>query len=806
MDLDNLQQETKMDMEDTDVTGKAWYTKLFEYVRNHNRIDPGRLELPDCDFFNVAPRRTLRILKPPIKNGEYYEGSNERPDSVNGNFFSRWSKRPHPSGNCRCSFRRSNRFSTTEEQLLSAELNHIRNSLSEAEMNGENIEQLEKTVSVNLEGLIPPVPEENDKITEKKLTDITEFTPGTNYQNIDEVAIKSKIVKDLEKFIEELLEEIVDDTLKYISESKDVINRVENCSTGVCTDPKHLSNCVSFENDSVKLSKITDEKQFANSSCTASTPFNKINFAFHNDINRVNNEEVDYTDGYVNHAFLGSSNDPDTLEFYLHKPVNSCMALEHLDCIDSGINSVETIEFQPEQEPSLEESLMEIIDAKLGRSPLRKSWEDLRDQQDKDKTIKESICEDSSQLENHESPCNSESQLDSEVKVHETLKDERDLEEEINTFKKHETVTMQNDNQNALTTKIVDWEKNTLESVTEDDSKKLNEVTTDPNFDQLRLEFNGSSTSLENIPPRKKKGMHVFCRKLSTSLCTSNNDEDKDKRINVGPTKRNDSSRIRPVELEDYRKKWSSPKKIPDSTLENNLRDSVKLRKNKKPIIVFLHGFGASADVFAHQLEYFSKLGYPCLAPDMLGHGMSSAPNRSRDYHFEKLLKDLDTILHHYAFKPGHKCVLVAHNYGCSFATALACKYDTNIHRLVLISGGGPTPLAPPSTETRGRQHPYCGPESPEQWPSHMKYILEGMVWPEGDYVFHRRICTPTLLVHGLRDNKVSLVQECQMERTMVKAFLEAIPAAGHCPMTDCPEQLNHMIHCFIDLWKHKKW
>lgn len=112
----------------------------------------------------------------------------------------------------------------------------------------------------------------------------------------------------------------------------------------------------------------------------------------------------------------------------------------------------------------------------------------------------------------------------------------------------------------------------------------------------------------------------------------------------------------------------------------------------------------------------------------------------------------------------------------------------------MLISGGGPTPLAPPSREgpghccmramlspllmcglhrdilysARGRQHPYCGIEPEEQWPSHMKYILDGMIWPEGDYIFHRRICTPTLLIHGLRDNKVSLVQECQMERVSI--------------------------------------
>ena len=130
--------------------------------------------------------------------------------------------------------------------------------------------------------------------------------------------------------------------------------------------------------------------------------------------------------------------------------------------------------------------------------------------------------------------------------------------------------------------------------------------------------------------------------------------------------------------------------------------------------------------------------------------------------------------------------------FSCSFATALANKYSGYVHQLVLISGGGPTSLAPPAREgpvhcclraslapflfcglqraifysARGRQHPYCGYEfSEHQRPSQMRHVLRGMSWPEGDYCFHRRICTPTLLVHGLRDTKVSLVQECQMER-----------------------------------------
>lgn len=45
-----------------------------------------------------------------------------------------------------------------------------------------------------------------------------------------------------------------------------------------------------------------------------------------------------------------------------------------------------------------------------------------------------------------------------------------------------------------------------------------------------------------------------------------------------------------------------------------------------------------------------------------------------------------------------------------------------------------------------------------------------------------------------------------ESDKRSIKAFLEALPSAGHIPMTDCPNQINHMIHCFIDLWKNKRW
>ncbi|KAL0117342.1 hypothetical protein PUN28_010297 [Cardiocondyla obscurior] len=724
-------------------TGSPWYGKVFECWRNRNRVGPGRIELPDCDFFIVAPRRTLRVLKPTLKNGWYYESTPvNRAESVNDNFFNRWARRPHPSGNCRCSFRQSAGALSTEERMISAELNRIRTSLCEVERNARGIEELEQRLSANLQML-----------RDSSELDGREATAMSNEDQPFEQSAKQQIVKDLERYINTLLEEVLDDTVRHVTGvEKDVAphswQRIKNSSTKSQPDEPKENISTRTDGDDLRIDinsyPLTDkmrEQWPVENGC-------KKQFS-----------GVLTSEGYVNPAFVGSTDELTTLNFncsarkhnsYLGMPEN--ISPEKLDCVDSGINSVETIEFQlPDQEPSFEQSLLRIIDEKLRRSPSANNSEE------------DSLEKDSQKI----------------VQMRE--KSETNFQENVLTSSQLDTLSVD-----------PDWKMERLEEPAD----------TEIDFQQLRLEFKGNGRD------------------------SSSSDETVLKENSVKLTK------SPAIELKDYKKLIEFDEISSREKSEQSPRESVTLRRNKKPTIVFLHGFGSSAEVFEHQLQYFSSLGYPCIAPDMLGHGLSSAPGRSRDYHFNKLLKDLDAVLHHYAFKPGEKCVLVAHNYGCSFATALACKYDSNIHQLVLISGGGPTSLAPPSTEcvghcclrailapllmcgfhrdllysARGRQHPYCGQESIEQWPSHMKYVLNGMNWPQGDYAFHRKICTPTLLVHGLRDNKVSLVQECQMERTMVKAFLEAIPMAGHSPMTECPQQLNHMIHCFIDLWKNKKW
>lgn len=249
---------------------------------------------------------------------------------------------------------------------------------------------------------------------------------------------------------------------------------------------------------------------------------------------------------------------------------------------------METIEFQPpDQEPSFEQSLLRIIDEKLGRNSSTSNLEEDSSEKQSRKTV----------LEKEEHGINSKEFAETPIE-----------------FETSETLS-------ADSRKV-----ERLEDI-------VNEAD---NFEKLRLEFqsNGTDSSLNGGILSK-----------------------------IGAKANEKSKESPPIELKDYRKEFDRI-----SSQENtrrSLRDSsVTLRRNRKPTIVFLHGFGSSAEIFEHQLRYFSSLGYPCIAPDMLGHGMSSAPRRSKDYHFGKLLKDLDAVLHHYAFKSGEKCILVAHNYG----------------------------------------------------------------------------------------------------------------------------------------------
>ncbi|XP_057368584.1 uncharacterized protein LOC130689664 [Daphnia carinata] len=249
-----------------------------------------------------------------------------------------------------------------------------------------------------------------------------------------------------------------------------------------------------------------------------------------------------------------------------------------------------------------------------------------------------------------------------------------------------------------------------------------------------------------------------------------------------------------------------------------------------KPLLYFIHGAGESSECWKVLMHHFAGLGYEVLAIDLLGHGFSHTPLVEKSYTFKKLLGDVISVFDAH-ISNGRKCALIGHGYGCSFAVALSRQRSANVTLLALLSSGGPTPLAPPVNWRREwklpasmlhclrsilpcgmRRNVFYGPRGKsclhdtiyfQSLPSYVRHHLAvGQTWPEGDVAFHRKIVMPTLLVHGLKDPFVSLVEMCEMERTIPRAFLEVIPESGHDIMSDVPNQLCKMLRKFFEHWQ----
>lgn len=83
----------------------------------------------------------------------------------------------------------------------------------------------------------------------------------------------------------------------------------------------------------------------------------------------------------------------------------------------------------------------------------------------------------------------------------------------------------------------------------------------------------------------------------------------------------------------------------------------------QKPLLFFLHGVGCSADLWFKLIKHFANEGYEIAAPDMLGHGYSSAPDIAALYEFHHLLKDTIDIFDKFV-NDQRKCVVIGHSYG----------------------------------------------------------------------------------------------------------------------------------------------
>ncbi|XP_057320272.1 uncharacterized protein LOC130664426 isoform X3 [Microplitis mediator] len=590
-----------------EITELSWYSKLYNYLKNRNRIEPEKVKLPDCDFFIVGPRRVLRILRPVQKSSEFYDLSADKFESINENFISKWIEKPHSSNNCRCSFRRSFGLNNTKKNIFSTEINHIKANFQEHEIRGPSVNESENKDIVNVNCLEKPM--SSEPTSKKEIGKITKKSYLESHQN-DIPTVRCEIVKDLEEYIDIILKDVLEHTMKGMSSADQTVS-----------SKKYLNN----ENKYIRTisgdTRTNDKSIISPLDIRFEFPIDKYNSGY-----CVTNIDKSELNSYVNQAFISSANDPHKFDFDLRKPFND-KDLDIIDCTDSGVNSVETMELSIESDFSLEKSIMHIIEDKFSQAQMLSNLDDK----------------------------NTTSLTKEDKKNTDTIKHGQQV------------VASQNENKNDISVgkEIVECKINSIVEIDEKLYSDLTSLVAENKIDQMRsvVDNNYFEVPLRENPIEKVSSIALLYEKVTAKLGNTSKNSDnkkKSKVLNDGSKKK---LKLKIIEMENYKTIHRGSKEAAESHKESMTASDI-IQRIRKPIIVFLHGFGSSAEIFKNQLQFFSNMGYPCIAPDMLGHGMSSTPDKMRDYHFEKLLNDLEEILHHYVFKPGQKCILVAHNYG----------------------------------------------------------------------------------------------------------------------------------------------
>jgi soluble epoxide hydrolase/lipid-phosphate phosphatase len=107
---------------------------------------------------------------------------------------------------------------------------------------------------------------------------------------------------------------------------------------------------------------------------------------------------------------------------------------------------------------------------------------------------------------------------------------------------------------------------------------------------------------------------------------------------------------------------------------------------NETTTFLFLHGFPSSLHAWRHQIDYFSRLGYGCLAPNLLGYGKTYSPSDIQEYRTKQMVLHLVTLLSHLMIN--RPVIVVGHDFGTVPASRFALYEPERVQALILLSIG----------------------------------------------------------------------------------------------------------------------
>ena len=118
------------------------------------------------------------------------------------------------------------------------------------------------------------------------------------------------------------------------------------------------------------------------------------------------------------------------------------------------------------------------------------------------------------------------------------------------------------------------------------------------------------------------------------------------------------------------------------------LRNGLRLRvveagDRGRPVVLLLHGWGASAYMWRDWLAPLAAAGYRVIAPDLPGHGVSAKPLDAEAYSRDAMVSSVRLLLEHERAGVAH---VVGQSMGGTIAIDLATSHPQVVAQLVLVN------------------------------------------------------------------------------------------------------------------------
>ncbi len=241
------------------------------------------------------------------------------------------------------------------------------------------------------------------------------------------------------------------------------------------------------------------------------------------------------------------------------------------------------------------------------------------------------------------------------------------------------------------------------------------------------------------------------------------------------------------------------------------------------PILLLLHGLGATAESWHFQLSELCARGYRLIAPDLPGFGCS--PSKGRRWNLDRVVEQVIAMMDRLG---AGRFIAAGISMGGAAVLVMAYRHPSRVQGLILINTF--SSLAP-SSLSEWRYFLRRGWRAFLRKPEDQAWIVAERVFPKPKQAAYRELLVesirrsdpniyrqamlalarfnftrklpdirvPTLVISGAEDTTIPLKNQRELAAKIPGAEHVVIPAAGHAVIADQPVLFNLHVSRFIE-------